>query len=288
MIDATNAAATGVTSAAAAAKQGVDTATAAANSRLDPYATAGAGAVKNLSDFVTTGDGSKTFSGVDLSNDPGYKFRLEQGQKALERSAAARGSVMGGGAVKATIDYAGGSASSEFGAAFDRFERGKKSRFDMLSGLSDIGKSAATTQGANEIGAGKYGGDVTMTGQKQAGDFRTEGATYAGNTTVGAAKYTGDTGLKVADTIGNNTLQGAQFVAGTQIGAGSAQAQGIIGRANAWNGMLSGIGAAGDSAIAGGFGGAGGGFNLKGFATGVPQGGGNYSLSDIRNGWSGG
>jgi hypothetical protein len=38
---------------------------------------------------------------VDLGQDPGYAFRLSEGQKALDRSAAARGGLISGGAMKA-------------------------------------------------------------------------------------------------------------------------------------------------------------------------------------------
>jgi hypothetical protein len=38
---------------------------------------------------------------VNLGQDPGYAFRLSEGQKALDRSAAARGGLISGGAMKA-------------------------------------------------------------------------------------------------------------------------------------------------------------------------------------------
>lgn len=61
------------------------------------------------------------FSGkVDLNADPGYQFRKEQGQLALDRGAAARGTVQSGAQVKATEGFAQGLASQEYGNAFDR------------------------------------------------------------------------------------------------------------------------------------------------------------------------
>ena len=44
---------------------------------------------------------TKDFSAADFQADPGYAFRLAEGQKALDRQAAARGGLISGGALKA-------------------------------------------------------------------------------------------------------------------------------------------------------------------------------------------
>jgi hypothetical protein len=41
----------------------------------------------------------------DMQQDPGYQFRLTEGQKALERSGAARGVTNTGGNLKNILDY---------------------------------------------------------------------------------------------------------------------------------------------------------------------------------------
>src|SRR6185436_13519575 len=56
----------------------------------------------------------------DLLNDPSYKWRLDQSLQALENSAASRGVARTGNTAKGLIDYAGSSASQEYGNAFDR------------------------------------------------------------------------------------------------------------------------------------------------------------------------
>lgn len=53
-------------------------------------------------------------------SDPGYKFRLSQGQKALETSAAARGTLNTGGTLKGIVDYGQALASQEYGNVFNR------------------------------------------------------------------------------------------------------------------------------------------------------------------------
>jgi hypothetical protein len=75
--------------------------------------------------------------------DPSYQFRLGEGMKALERSAAARGGLISGGALKAAQRYGQDFASTEFGNAYNR-----------LAGLAGIGQTATNTMGSN---AGQFG-----------------------------------------------------------------------------------------------------------------------------------
>lgn len=52
--------------------------------------------------------------------DPGYQFRLKAGQEALERSAAARGTLLTGGTMKDLTAYQQDLASQEYQKAYDR------------------------------------------------------------------------------------------------------------------------------------------------------------------------
>ena len=81
--------------------------------------------------------------------DPGYQFRLSEGSKALERAAAARGSLQGGGTLKALTRYSQGEASQEYQNAFNRSLQGfqanqtaRQQRFSNLSGLAGMGYNA--------------------------------------------------------------------------------------------------------------------------------------------------
>lgn len=76
------------------------------------------------------------------SMDPSYKFRLGEGLKALERSAAARGGLISGGALKAAQRYGQDFASQEYGNAYNR-----------LAAMAGIGQTATNQLGAN---AGQY------------------------------------------------------------------------------------------------------------------------------------
>lgn len=59
----------------------------------------------------------------DVLKDPGYQFRLGQGQQSLEQSAAARGLLNTGGTLKDLIGYGQNFASQEYGNVYDRSER---------------------------------------------------------------------------------------------------------------------------------------------------------------------
>ena len=57
---------------------------------------------------------------AQLTADPGYQFRLQQGQEALERSGAARGVTNTGGTLKDILDYGQQAASQEDGNVYNR------------------------------------------------------------------------------------------------------------------------------------------------------------------------
>jgi hypothetical protein len=255
--DAAQAAGQGVTSAATAAGQGVtdasgraiagvNTATGQANQYLDPYSTAGTGATQKLSDLASQ---QFQFS----QDDPSYQWRLQQGQQALERSASAAGGVTGGGFAKSLTRYAQGAASTEYQAAFDRFLRNKAGSSDILSGLASRGLSAAGTQGAADIAAGRYAGDTGMGAAKYTGDIGFDASKYAGDRTYNAAQYGsdlgykaatygGDTGMQGANWQSQNTMKGGLTLADLLMGAGNIRAGTILGQAGAKNQIISGAG----------------------------------------------
>lgn len=94
------------------------------------------------------GSAMRDFSMADFQSDPGYEFRMNEGQKGLERSAAARGGLMSGGAMKDMARFSQGQASQEYQAAFDRFQTNRSSKLNPLLSLSGSGQVAAGTAGA--------------------------------------------------------------------------------------------------------------------------------------------
>jgi hypothetical protein len=121
------------------------------------------------------GSAAKNFGMSDFNADPGYQFRLDQGQKAIERSAAARGGLLSGAAVKAAADYNQGSASQEYNNAYNRFQNDRASILNPLQSLSGQGQSATNQLSAN---AGNFGQNASNL-LTQAGNARASG--YVGS-----------------------------------------------------------------------------------------------------------
>ena len=104
-----------------------------------PYRDVGGRAVTHLGDLLAPeGEFNRRFSTEDYQADPGYAFRLEEGRKVLERSAAGRGALGSGSTLKALTKYSQGMASQEYQNAFERFMDERKTRFGMLSGVAGL------------------------------------------------------------------------------------------------------------------------------------------------------
>lgn len=252
-------AATGVTDAANAAATGVEGAADEANillksiydaqmAGLDPYTQAGKGAISDLSSA-----GAEKF--VFSEDDPSYQWRLNEGMKALERSAAARGGLQSGGTLRGITRYAQGAASQEYQAAFDRFLADREARRRILSDLAGFGLDATKTgvtagmhygtQAANNItGAANAAGAFRLGGAESAGGFLTDAAMGAGGFTYGGAADAGKFQYGAAADAGKFKLAGVGIAGDALTGAANATAAGKVGAANAWAGGLNSIGGA--------------------------------------------
>jgi hypothetical protein len=107
----------------------------------------------------------RDFSMQDYEADPGYAFRLAEGNKALERSAAARGMLMSGKMFKGAQRFGQDLASQEYQNAFDRYQTNRSNQLNPLGTLMASGQGAANTLsgaagqlgtqlGENAMGAG--------------------------------------------------------------------------------------------------------------------------------------
>ena len=71
---------------------------------------------------------------VTAQNDPGYQFRLDQGNQALQRSAAANGTLLSGGTQKALARYNQDYASGEFQNVYNRANQTFQNRYGQYLG----------------------------------------------------------------------------------------------------------------------------------------------------------
>lgn len=135
---------------------------------------------------VRPGQFTETFKGEDIYLDPSYKFRLEEGQRAMRAAQAAGGNRFSGQSMKDIVNYGQGAASQEFGAANARFLQNQGLLFDRLSGLAGIGQNAANTATSAGQAAANAIGQNTQAGMQQMNDYRTSGANAQAHANVGA------------------------------------------------------------------------------------------------------
>ncbi len=103
-----------------------------------PWMDAGKTALGQLQDPYM----SRQFSAQDFVKDPGYDFRMQQGQRNLESSAAARGNLNSGATLKALQRYGQDFASNEYSNAYNRFNSDRDQRWNKLSNLAGLGQNA--------------------------------------------------------------------------------------------------------------------------------------------------
>lgn len=121
-----------------------------AAARFEPWRQAGAFGIGRAATML--GKEGPEAARAAFATDPGYQWRLEQGEKGLERAAAARGLLGSGRYLKDAMRFNQGEATQEFGNAYNR-----------LANLAGMGQTATQsssdflTQGANAQAAGRVG-----------------------------------------------------------------------------------------------------------------------------------
>ena len=149
---------------------------------------------------------AKDFSMSDFTADPGYAFRLAEGQKTLDRQAAARGGLISGGALKAATRYGQDMGSQEYQNAFNRYQTNRANQLQPLGSLLTSGQAAASNQSA---AAGNYG---TQAGGNITGAGAATAAGQVGSTnalTNALSSYLNySSGQNLADAIRKSTYGG--------------------------------------------------------------------------------
>jgi len=123
---------------------------------------------------VGTGTGFLTqgYTPADFAQgiDPGYQFRLQQGQEATNRMANMGGGMISGNALRGLEDYTQGLASTEYNKAFDRFQTNRTNIYNTLAGIAGLGQNAYNTSAqTGTTAAGNIGTNIANAGAAQAG-----------------------------------------------------------------------------------------------------------------------
>jgi len=143
----------------------------------EPFREAGLAGQNRLLELLGIGDNKKalgygkyasaefTPANFLANQDPGYAFRMSEGLKGLERSAAARGGLLSGSALKGITRYGQGLASDEYQNAFNRYQTTRTNTLNPFASLAGVGQTSSNTLtnaagnfgqqiGSNIIGAG--------------------------------------------------------------------------------------------------------------------------------------
>jgi hypothetical protein len=135
----------------------------------EPWRQAGITALNKLTPLAT----EYTPFGMDqFQQDPGYAFRMSEGMKALERSAAARGGLLSGGMLRGAQRYGQDLASQEYMNAFNRYQAERNARLNPLQSLAGVGQTATNQLGqAGQAMASNVGQALGAAGQARASGY---------------------------------------------------------------------------------------------------------------------
>lgn len=126
---------------------------------LNPYITGGQTAYNNLQ------------SG-NLQMDPGYQFRLSEGQKAINNALSARGMYGSGAALKQLSRYGQDYASNEYQNAFNRQNTLANYGFNAANSLGNYAGGYGNAVGNNAINFGNAQASSAIAGaNRQSQDF---------------------------------------------------------------------------------------------------------------------
>jgi len=158
-----------------------------------PFMEAGKTALNKLIPLATN---YTPFDYNAMTADPGYAFRLSEGQKALDRQAAARGGLISGSALKAATRYGQDMGSQEYNSSFNRYLAQRNAELNPLQSLAGMGQTTGTNLGSMGASNAANVGNLATSGAA---------ATAAGN--VGATNaITGGLGTYLNYSQGNSLI----------------------------------------------------------------------------------
>jgi hypothetical protein len=165
-------------------------------SRADyqPFLAAGTGAVNRLAaGMAPGGEFSGNFTSQDFlaNQDPGYAFRMSEGMKALDRSAASRGGLLSGATLKGAQTYGQGLASQEYQNAFNRYQTNRANQLNPLQSLAGQGQTTATALGQQGANTASNIGNAYMTSAANTGNAAMAAAGQRQSAFGGAANVLG-------------------------------------------------------------------------------------------------
>lgn len=186
---------------------------------LGPFQQAGVNALGRIqAGLAPGGEFAQPFTADRFQADPGYAFRLSEGQKALERQAAARGGLISGAALRAATRFGQEMGSQEFQNAFNRYYA---ERAAVLNPLMDIYGTGYGAAGQLSGAAGTMGGNIA--------NYLGTGARAQAAGVLDSANALAEAARMGQQTSGLGSLSAAELEAMGLTSGAQARAQGILG-----------------------------------------------------------
>jgi len=154
----------------------------------------------------------QNFGATDFQADPGYAFRLSEGMKALDRTAASRGGLLSGATLKGAQRYGSDLASQEYQNAFNRYQTNRAFQAQEYGNEFNRYQTERNNMLAPLQSLAGVGQSATQQAQQASQNYATGTSNALGN-------------------YGNAAASNA-------IGAGNARASGYVGGANAISGAV--------------------------------------------------
>ena len=157
---------------------------------LEPWRDAGAESINKLLEMQR--EGAPEFTGPgDFEASPGYQFRLAEGQKALERSAASKGKLLSGGSLKAATRYGQDYATNDYDNFLRRYYNranfqqqqyyNKLTPYQSLAGVGQTAVRQSYENQPNYMGYAAQQGNAAMV----AGNAQAQGYANMSNAVTG-------------------------------------------------------------------------------------------------------
>lgn len=197
-----------------------------------PFYDTGVNALTRLSNQLPYTRDTFTFQ-----EDPGYAFRFNEGIKGLNASAAARGGLISGNALRAATDYGQASGSQEYQNSYNRYlanQALKLQEYNTNTGVKQNLASMGQASANNQAGAaGAFGASAAgnIIGAANAGAAGTVGAANA--LTSGVGTYLNyNQNQNMLNAFNNRSAYGNANQAMNQYGAGNVYGYGGQGTYN--------------------------------------------------------
>lgn len=128
----------------------------------------------------------------EVLSDPGYQFGMDQGMRALQGSAAARGGLYSGATMKALNKFGNDYATTKFGDVFNRKQTVIGNNFNRAMGAAGMGQA----------------------GVQQTQQAGTNYANNVGQNLLSNANFQGAAGMAQANAWGNLLNRGSSYMMG--------------------------------------------------------------------------